>query len=164
MKRQEKSYYVFRHALATKSEKGYGKEIFSAKILPEGVEPIKKIGRYLKKITTDYNVSSEFLRCRQTVEIISHINGKQFSFDARLSEYYLETFDELLQRVKEFLEEIESSTYKAVVICTHGAVIAILKNLIIKGKASESDLLDFPKTGVLIEIKGERIKEIDCNI
>ncbi|QQG40718.1 MAG: histidine phosphatase family protein [Candidatus Levyibacteriota bacterium] len=158
-----KTFYIFRHGLSTKSLFGYGDKIVTAELLPEGKPPIKKMGKYLKNVSTDFCVRSEFIRCQQTSDIIAKATNKKFINDKRLNEYNDETFDNLRDRTKDFLENIEKSNYKDILICTHGAVIAALKNLILKNKFTIFQLYDYPKTGMLLIIKEGKIEEIDFN-
>ncbi len=159
-----RNFYLFRHGLATHSLDGYGDKIITAAILPEAILPIQRMGTYLCDIPSDFNVSSEFLRCRQTTQIVSDITKKQFLFDSRLNEYYNESFDEFSTRVKSFLQEIEQKNYQDILVCTHGAVIAALKRLILANHLEVSQLNDFPKTGMLLCIKNKNIEEIDFNL
>lgn len=159
----KKTFYLFRHALATKSLFGYGDKIVTAQILPEGIPPIKRMAKFLKTIPTDFNVRSEFIRCRQTAAIVTKIAGNQFITDKRLNEYNEESFSNLRNRVKEFLQDMKKSNYKNILICTHGAVIAATKNLLLKNRFGLLNLYDYPKTGVLLIIKDEKIAEIDFN-
>ena len=154
-----KNYYVFRHALATHSVSGYGKDIVSAHILPEGIPPIEKLAQYIKSnnIESDYNVSSEFTRCQETTQIITNITGKIFTTDSRLNEYSAEenysneSFTVFRDRILSFLMDVEQDdTKKTICICTHGAVIAGIKNILLNGRFSEDLLHDFPPTGVLL--------------
>lgn len=158
-----KTFYIFRHGLSTKSLFGYGDKIVTAELLPEGRPPIEKMAKYLKKINTDFNVRSEFIRCQQTAEVVTKETNKQFLTDKRLNEYNEESFTELRSRAKKFLQDIEKSECKNILICTHGAVIAALKNLILKDKFTIFQLYDYPKTGVLIKIKDNKIEEFDFN-
>lgn len=158
-----KTFYIFRHGLATKSLLGYGNKIVTAELLPEGKPPIEKIGKYLKNITTQYNVRSEFIRCQQTAAIVTKETGKEFATDKRLNEYHNESFGELRNRVKDFLQDIEKSDNTDILICTHGAVIAALKNLITKNSFTVLQLFDYPKTGTLVSIKNGKIETLDFN-
>lgn len=161
---KKKSFYIFRHALATKSLIGYGDKIITAEILPEGIPPIQKMGAYLKKIKTDYNVSSEFLRCQQTAVIIAKITGKKFKLDKRLNEYNQEEFKHFAKRVNDFYDGMQQSNHRSILLCTHAAVIAVLIQLM-KGTAFDETLFrtSNPRTGVLTIVEGGEIKEIDFN-
>src|SRR3989337_3356148 len=96
------TFYILRHGhtYASWNRIPYGETLYSADIIQQGIKSIKKIGKYLKNIESDYNVSSEFKRCRQTVEIISKISGGKFEFDARLNEDVEEDKNLFIKRVK----------------------------------------------------------------
>lgn len=161
-----KTFYLVRHGLATKSLFGYGNNIFAATLLPDHTAPIKRIGSFLAKIPTDYNASSEFPRCRQTADIISKKTGRQFFFDNRLNEYHpksREPFSVFNDRLKNFLGEIKSKKEKHILIVTHGAVIAGLKHLILSNRFWRIHLFDFPKTGSLVIIKNGETETLDFN-
>lgn len=155
---------LMRHGLATYSTTGYGDKIFSATILPESIPSIEKTAEYVKKIPTDYNVSSEFLRCRQTVQIVSAMTKKQFVFDKRINEFNEETFSNFKERLQNFLDELLQKNVKNILICTHGAVIAGLKQLVLTNNFQEEQLLDFPIPGVLTILENDQIQEINFNI
>lgn len=152
-----KTFYLFRHALAVLPGQVYGDRIFSAEILPEGIPAIKKLAEYLITIPTDYNVSSEILRCKQTAHIISETTNKNFVFDVRLNELHQESAEEFIKRVKSFLDEVNSSQYESILICTHGAVIAALKHLITEDSIEESDLFDYSNPGELLTLQDKTI-------
>lgn len=158
-----KNLYLFRHGLATHSTTGYGNKIVSAEILPKGIKAIKKLAYFLKDIDTDINISSEFIRCRQTVKVIEDVTNKKFQFDKRLNEKYKEKFDDFKKRVISFLDNIIKINNKDIVICTHGIVIAAIKNLIINNKFDFEDRYDFPQTGELVIIKDNKFEKIDFN-
>src|SRR5438105_4844768 len=114
-----KTYYLFRHGetFATIKNKGYGVRILSASILPSAEPVIKKMGQFLKDLPTDYNVSSPVKRCRQTVNIITLESGKQFVFDRKISEFFIETFGMFKRRLKRFIDQIEQSNYQTILVC-----------------------------------------------
>lgn len=164
--------YIFRHALATHSKHGYGDDVFSARILPEGIKPIRKMGEYLKNVQTDGNFTSEFIRCRETADIITEISGKVFTPDARLNEFQpffdpnpnlVEPFDSFKKRLTSFYTELVQKNYSSVLVCTHGSVLSGLRWLAQKGDVIENNLRWFPKTGVLVKVDKETIEEMDFN-
>ncbi len=159
----KKTFYLFRHALATKSLFGYGDKIVTAEILKEAIPPIERMADFLKTVPSDFNACSEFTRCRQTAAIVTKKTGKQFTLDKRLNEYYDESFGDLRDRVKDFVEDMQTAKHTSILICTHGAVVAAIKNLILKNTFGILKLYDYPKTGVLLIIKGGRVEEIDFN-
>ncbi len=160
------TFYIFRHGetFVTKGNKwGYGLRVFSAPILPEARPALEKLGAYLKDVSSDYNVSSEFLRCKQTVGIIAEFSDKQFVFDRRLNEHFLEPFGRFRNRLQSFLTEMEQKQYKSVLICTHGACIAALTSFLMTGAVKPMDLFTYPMPGVLTIINNKQMKQIDFN-
>lgn len=159
------TFYIFRHGetFATKAGTGYGDQILTAGILEEGRPTIEKMARYLKNIPTDYNVSSEINRCKQTSEIVSKITGKQFVFDERLNEVYMETFQNVTDRLNSLLSEIKAQNYNRILICTHGAIIGTLLGFFTDQKFEEQDLFNFPPPGVLTIVKENQIEQINFN-
>jgi len=61
---------------------------------------------FFKTVPQGINYSSEFLRCKQTVEIILQASQKKFIFDNRLNEQHHETFSEVKLRATEFLTSV----------------------------------------------------------
>ena len=159
----EKKYYIVRHGLATYSKTGYGHEVYSAELKPEGIPPIERLAEYLKDISTDYNVSSAVLRCVQTTEIISSIAGKQFVTDPRLKEFYGEDQFSLIKRVRSFVEEMDQSEYQNILICTHGAVIAGLKHFLTTGFFEFKNSADYSGTGQMMVIQDKDVEILDFN-
>lgn len=162
------NFYIVRHG-ETKESKSYKEynvqSIRNAPILDESKTTIVRIASFLKNVETDYNVSSPYFRCRQTVKIIEDITGKAFVFDERIGEYLLavneETHQELVSRLKDFLQDIKDSKFKNVMICTHGGVIAALKHLIIEGEFKHEQLRDYPESSIITVIKDHRIEELN---
>jgi broad specificity phosphatase PhoE len=161
------NYYIFRHGQTynSKNRVKYPKNNFKVEILPEGIPDLEKIAIYLKNIPSDYNVSSEYLRCRQTSEIVTKIAGKIFEKDSRINEFSQkfgqESFEIFKERIKSFLDDLEAKKYNTVVICTHGAVIAGLKSFLLKNTFVGDDLTDYPRPGVLLCVKNKKIEELD---
>lgn len=166
------TFYIFRHGetFVTKGQNlwyypkflpttalSYGTKIFSASILDEGKPVLRRMGKYLKNIQTDYNASSQFRRCRQTVQIISEEAKKEFVFDKRLNELVFETPWFLKRRVIGFLKEIDIKGYQSIAICTHAAIIALLASILTK------KLVAFPKPGMLLIIRDKKITALDFN-
>lgn len=158
----DKTFYIFRHGLATHSKYGYGKKIVTAPILPEGIAAIEKMAKFFKTVQRSVNYSSEFLRCRQTVKIISLDSQKKFIFDNRLNEQHHETFSETRVRVAEFLTSIPPSA-SHILICSHGGIVAALKHLITDKKHLWKYRHDYPHTGELLIINKNRVKIISFN-
>lgn len=162
-------FYIFRHGWTSESLQhiDYSKErVTAAEILKDKVYVIEKLAEYLKNIPTDYNVSSPFIRCIQTVNIVSGITGKLFAFDDRIGEYTFQTgmtFNRFSRRIKAFVKDISATDFTSVAICTHGGGISALKHYLTRGKYDPEDLRDYPNPGVLTVIKNNRIEEIDFN-
>lgn len=159
------TFYIFRHGetFASKNGTGYGDQVFTAPILEEGIPIIEAMGEYLKKIKTDYNVSSEIERCRQTVTIISRITGKEFIFDERLNEPFMESFQNISDRLTSLLDDIKKNKYHSILICTHGAIIGTLLGFFTKQQFAEENLYNYPPPGVLTIVKGTFIKQLNFN-
>lgn len=156
-------YYIIRHGLATHSTTGYGDQILTAQILPESIPIIEKIGQYLRNIRSDYNVRSEIFRCQQTAEIITRLGQKPFITDARLNEYNQESFEQLHDRVKSFLDEVESKNFHNVLICTHGSVISGLENFLLNGEFLLGQEFTYPLPGQVSIIQNKQKELIDFN-
>ena len=84
-------------------------------------------------------------------------------FDKRLTEYYNEPFEQMVDRLKNFLKESKEKGFKSVAVCSHGEPISALINLLTKGSFSETDLHQFPPTGVLVKVADGNTKFIDFN-
>ena len=160
---QPKTFYLVRHGLATFSLHGYGKRKLTAPLLPEGITAIKKLAVELKNVGESANISSEIIRCRETSAIIAEITGKEFSFDKRLNEEYHETIKEIRDRVQSLLDEVVALPQSNIILCTHGAIIAAIKNLLIKNKFVTSQQHDFPQTGELVIINDKTVNTINFN-
>lgn len=156
------TFYIFRHGetFASRDEIPYGDKQLTAEILPEAIPVLERLGEYLAQFKSDMRISSEFLRCRQTVEIVSSKINAEFEFDQRLNEYYKESLDDYRVRIKGFVDEITQKNVENIFICTHGAGIAAIKNFLVKGEFLDEDLPDYPKTGILTIIKDKNFEEI----
>lgn len=155
--------YIFRHGLATLSTTGYGDQIVTAELLPQGVEAVTRLAEFLKTQPYQAGFRSEFKRCQQTASKVTEITGKGFVPDAHLNEFHLESFDQFTARVEKWLSWLQTQSYENVWICTHGAVIACLKNLITKGFYEPEDELDYPYTGELWILDDKKIERHDFN-
>lgn len=154
------TFYILRHGMAVHPNVGYGANVLSAELLPEGIPPIRRLAQYLRLVPTDYQVCSEVLRCRQTAALVTEATGREFVIDPRLKEYYQETFDELSRRAKSFCDEIQPSGYQNVLICTHGSVIAALKHYLIDGHFERRQETDYTQTGQLLIIHDDKSVEV----
>lgn len=161
--------YLFRHGDTLQSKNllfkflGYPKNSRNVSILPEATPALKRIGAYLKYVKTDANFCSPYLRCRESVNIVSKECNFKYKTDERLSEYErTEKYPSLLKRVESFLQEMEVK-HKTISICTHGAVIAAIKHLSTSGVFNSLQIFDYPKPGNLIVISNRSYKIIDFN-
>lgn len=159
------TFYIFRHGetFATKGGVGYGDKVLTAGILEEGIPTIKRMGEYLKTVETDYNVSSEINRCKQTAGIVSNITGKEFVLDKRLNEPYMESFQNVKDRLESFLQDIDGKNYHTILICTHGAIIGTLLGFFTTQFFAEENMYNFPLPGVLTIARGITIQQINFN-
>ncbi|MBK8025305.1 MAG: histidine phosphatase family protein [Chloroflexi bacterium] len=149
----QKQWYIFRHGLATHSKTGYGDQIYTAQVLPEGIPPIQRLGQYMTMIPYDTGVRSEFLRCQQTAGIVSEATGRAFTTDARLNEAVSEPFESVRERVRHFVDDMKASEHRHIWVCTHGIIIAALKNLILHGEFTRRDELDYVLPGQLLILR-----------
>lgn len=164
MRNNTPTWYILRHGLATHSMNGYGDKILSAPLLPEAVPAIERMSAYLAKVPVSSNWSSTLIRCIQTTEIVRRITGKVFIPDKRLNEFYQETFSRFYGRVSSWFKEVNTSQSKNILVCTHGVVIAALKQILLTGDFSEAaNLLDYPGCGQLVVIKERKIELFDFN-
>jgi broad specificity phosphatase PhoE len=161
----KKTYYIFRHGLTQPVKEGrwYWGSLYSAVILDEAKPSIIRIGNFLKNIDSDYNVTSPFKRCIQTSEIVTEITGKKFVPDRRLSEYTLELPWNFKKRVMSFINEMENSEHKTIIICTHAVVLEMLIQYFTNGRLSLRHRFKLPLTGVLTIIKDKKISSKDFN-
>lgn len=161
--KQPKTFYLVRHGLATHSKRGYGIHKLTTGLLPEGRPAIKRLAEALKDVKESVNISSEIIRCRETSTIISEIIGKNFTFDRRLNENYHETIGQIRARVVAFMDDLQKYPQNNVIICTHGVIIAAIKNLLVNGKFVTSQIADHPLTGELMVIDDKRIQVTSFN-
>ncbi|HYD35802.1 MAG TPA: phosphoglycerate mutase family protein [Vitreimonas sp.] len=136
--------YLLRHGLATHSTTGYGDQILTAQLLPEGLPTVEKAAAFLSSHPTEVYFSSEVLRCQQTAAIVTQETGKTFTCDARLNEYHLDTPESFVSRIVDFLSEITHQNYTSVTLCTHGAVITVLASLAMDEKHPDPFSLNYP--------------------
>ena len=160
-----KNYYIFRHGetIATKQKKWYWHRLYSATILEEGKPALLKLAEYLNNIPSDYNACSPFLRCRQTAEIITQVTGKQFELDRRLREYAFEFPQFFKRRVLNFLNEMEKSNKKTIIICSHSIVIEVMIHYLSRDNPTLAERFKAPLPGVLTVIKDGNLEQIDFN-
>lgn len=159
--------YIFRHGetYQTLHKQLYGDKVEIAEILPNGIPVIKKLGNYLKDRKTDANYTSPYLRCVQTVEIISQVSGKVFLTEDRLGEYRKEreNYEQFVERISSFYEHLKNQNLNAAAICTHGYPISALIQLATKDKVSRGELDNYPRPGILTIIRNGQSETIDLN-
>jgi len=160
-----KTYYLFRHGITqpVKDGRWYWGTLYSADILDEAKPTTIRIGQYLKDIDTDFHVTSPFKRCVHTAAIVTEITGKEFVTDKRLSEYTLEFPWNFKKRILRFIEDMENSKHKTIVICTHAVVLEMLIQYFTNGHISLRHRIKAPLTGVLTIIKDKKISSKDFN-
>ncbi|MBE2271498.1 MAG: histidine phosphatase family protein [Anaerolinea sp.] len=153
MIRSSQQWFIFRHGLATRSKTGYGDQILTAEVLPEGIPPVRTLAAHLRDKPYDFGACSELIRCQQTAGIVTEITGRTFVTDGRLNEQIKESYDSVRARVRDFVTEIGASPHEHVWICTHGAIIAALKHYLTKGDESRINEMDYIQPGELLVIK-----------
>src|SRR3989338_3069655 len=100
-------YYLFRHGHTevTNQQANTGLPIhydetnLSAPILPEGMQVLERMGRFLGSQNISGWFSSPLLRCRQTCDVISAVTGKNFEFEEGLAEDETQTLEQKEQRL-----------------------------------------------------------------
>lgn len=160
-------FYIFRHGetFESKHDIPYADNIEKAEILPERIPIVKKLANYIKSKEIDAYYSSTYLRCKQTSTIISEITEKDFVYDENLGEFRREreTIEIFISRVKSFFDKLKLKDYQSIAICTHGYVVAALRELITQGYVQEERLNDYPRTGVIVQAEDGKINSIDFN-
>lgn len=162
-------FYIFRHGDTERTNNIFFKFFVGIKdsrslnILPKAIPALIKIGKFLKDMPTEENYRSPYLRCDQSAQIVTKYSDKKFKVDDRIREFENngEKFSDFYARVSSFLDDVQKMNYSAVSICTHGAVMAALKHLIVNGKFDHYQIFDYPAPGVLLIIKGGKIEKID---
>jgi broad specificity phosphatase PhoE len=146
-----KTFYIFRHGKAVADGEEYGENNQETKLLPEGIKTIGKLAKYISEnVPESENFSSTWPRCVESSSIVTEITGRNFNFDTRLTEFYEEDFQTFHERVSNFLNDILDSESRNFLICTHGAVIAAFKHLVLDGKVDRQELMDYPAPGDLL--------------
>jgi broad specificity phosphatase PhoE len=153
-------YYIFRHAetFPSKTQGGiYDGDNFKTPILYEGKDITVKLANYLKDIESDYNVSSPYERCLETIKIISEITGKEFVIDERVGEFFEKEYLDYRKKIEEFLAEIKQKNYSSVIICTHGATMSQLIHLICDENPEEYiPVSEYESTGILVIVEDKQ--------
>ncbi len=164
-------FYIFRHGDTIESSKlsirflGHKGSSFDLPILPKGIPALKRIGEYLKKVSTDINFCSPYIRCVNSAKIAGEAAGKKFQVDERIRELEKngESFNSFRKRVADFLNEINEHGYTAISICTHGAVISALKHLTRGDKFRFFQVMEYPAPGNLVIIKNGKVETKNFN-
>lgn len=148
--------YLFRHGETwqSKTHVPYGVNERTAEILPETSQVVLKIASELEKNKPEACFVSEFLRCRQTAEIIEKKTSLKFVPTPLLNEYVEGEFEDLKKRGQDFLAMCVDKKFTSVAVCTHGAVVSCLKHLFLTRSFEIDDLFDYPKAGVLLSLLG----------
>jgi broad specificity phosphatase PhoE len=160
-----KTFYIFRHGQTyfSKSEIPYGENELTAHILPEARESIEKMGRFLASVNVDQAFRSEFLRCKETAQILESQKVTHFDPNPLFSEFVEPDFEVFLTRMEEakrFLLSLSANTFA---LCTHGAVVAALQKLLLDESFHAHELMYYPKTGVVVKVSGGKVENIDFN-
>lgn len=149
-----KTYYFMRHGLATRREDGYGPDILTARLLPEGIIEAEKSAWFLKQLTPmpDVAFASPILRCQQTAEIVTRVTGWPFTTDDRLREFHQESIAELSARAQSWLAEVEQLPDQVILACTHGSVIAALREACLGSELTENNVYEYPPPAGVLKI------------
>ncbi len=156
----DQTWYIFRHGLATRSKMGYGDQIITAQVLPEGIPPVQRLGAYMAHLPYSVGYRSEFLRCEQTAAIVTEATGRAFTPDPRLNEMVHEPFEEVRARIGAFVAEVSASGHEHIWVCTHGIVIAGLRHWVLRGDYQRRDELDYIQPGQLLILRPDRTVEV----
>lgn len=160
-----KTFYIFRHGETyfSKTETPYGEHELTAEILPEAVPSLNQLAQKLSEYPITYAARSEFLRCKQTTEIIQKQTHLQFEAEPLLNEFTESSFDVFEERMEAVISQLEQRSDQHIALCTHGANVAGFKKLLLETEFTSHDLMYYPKTGVLLVISEKGIETIDCN-
>jgi len=138
----------------------------------EGIKQAENLGELLKEATYDIVYISELPRTRQTAEIINKYHNKELVVDSRISDNKTgfesqpvsdfvsavdnaedpwnakfgdgESLNEAAERARNFIDELKTKDYQAVLVVTHGfitqAIFAYLENKTLE-EAAEFNLI-----------------------
>lgn len=159
-----KHWYIFRHGLATLSKNGYGAQIRTAEVLPQGIPPVQRLARYLVTCPYEWGARSEFLRCEQTAAIVTEITGRAFVADPRLNERVDEPFHVIRERVKDFIDDMQATPHQHIWVCTHGIVIAALKSWLTRGDFSRQYENDYIQPGELLKVTPDGVDVVKFEV
>ncbi len=155
--------YLIRHGLATLSKTGYGDQVLSAELLPQGLPAVERMAEFMAEQPYTQGFRSELRRCQQTATKVSERSARAFQPDPRLNEYNAESFTAFVARVTSFWNEIKDQEDEVIWICTHGAVISTLNQLYFSKPVTEAALLEYPSTGEIWIFKDDHIIPKDFN-
>ncbi len=156
-------FYIIRHGLATHSLVGYGDSILTAELLPEGMPAVERLAAHMRdqQLVAHEVWSSPVKRCMQTAKIVADVMALPQHSEPRISEQVNETLGEIVQRISSWLDDVIETKPSAVVVCTHGAVIAVLTHFLL-GRDGQIDEQDYVKPAGLRLIQGgKHISEHD---
>lgn len=160
-----KTFYIFRHGQTyfSKNQIPYGENEHTAHILPEAREPIENIADYLKTLPVDHLYRSEFLRCQETAKIVESKTDFHFEPNPLFNEFTESDFEDFLKRMKELTTFLFSLPGTHIAVLSHGAVVAALQKLLVGQTFEAHELMYYPQTGVLVQISGSSVENIDFN-
>lgn len=161
------TFYLFRHGAThfSKNKIPYGDFEHSAEVLPEAIPSIEKIAKYLDASGVHIAQRSEFLRCAQTAKIIEDNSEIRFTPNPLLNEFTEYDFHTFKDRMVKLSAELTHVSDRSFALCTHGAVIAALKRILLFGQQAfqVQHLVFYPKTGVILKINDGQVEEVDFN-
>lgn len=154
--------FLFRHGETMQSLNAleYGAAEHTAEILPEAVPVVRKMAEFLTNQKINAWFVSEYLRCQQTAKIIAETTKVDFTTTPLLNEFVSGQFEDLNNRAQRFVDLILQNQFD-VAVCTHGAVIAALSQLLMHEKFTSDKLFDYPPCGVLWEIEDKTVTAFD---
>jgi len=160
-----KTFYLFRHGQTyySKNEIPYGTNEHTADILDEARPPIEQIGQFLSTVPIDTAFRSELRRCEQTAHIIESTVQFRFTPTPLCNEFMEDSFEAFYKRMQTLTEMLEKASGDGIAVCTHGAVIAALKKMLLGQEFGAHDLMYYPKTGVVVKVSEGKLLELDFN-
>ncbi len=155
-------WYVFRHGetFYTRDGVNYGDKQLTISILDEGVPALMRMGEYLKKENISEWYSSPFKRCVDSMKVVKEVAGGGYKTDERMGEFYKKDWGQFVEGIREFLGEIEKKGIEKVGVCTHGAVLAGIRHLLIEGVFEREQMHEHPDPGVLWIIEKGKLEKI----
>lgn len=159
--------FAFRHGVATTRLDGYGDEVETATLLPQGLAAVENLASFLAEQKVNALWVSPIKRCQQTAEIVAAATGLAVETQPLLSEYYNESWQDFHSRMNELLNVIRAAgqaSHQAgnelrLGVCTHGAVISALSHLATGREFTQWDLFDYPTPAGLRVITPESVSQ-----